>query len=46
MVACACNSIDSGNTKVGQPEQKARPYLQNNQSKKGWTDGSRVRVPA
>jgi hypothetical protein len=37
-------SLKQENRSPGQPRQKMRPYLQNNQSKKGWWYGSSVKL--
>jgi hypothetical protein len=51
MVACASHlttvrSRKQENRGPGQPGQKVRTYLQNNQSKKSWRHGSSGRAPA
>jgi hypothetical protein len=47
MVVHSCHPSNSGKAKIGESQarlalQKVIPYLQNNQSKKGWRNGSVV----
>jgi hypothetical protein len=41
-----CGKHKQEDHSLGQPGQKARPYLQNNQSKKGWGRASSSTAPA